>query len=196
MLRRSFDYKDDMWQLRYMGLYYETTVVEAAKDALKENDSISVDDVYQRIYTLFSQGGAMDMVEALSRTEKEFGGQNLEGILRDSCEFIQEDGRWRLPKSGEEKANLAERKESRDLRAFRQFLNDWQEYPRTAQISDVKVVERGLRWLREKGDYDTMLKLRGKVPENMAIKGLFMIAKKEYDMRIIGSGKAEGGRRK
>ncbi|HIE28938.1 TPA: hypothetical protein EYP66_16815 [Candidatus Poribacteria bacterium] len=64
ILRRSFDYKDDMWQLRDMGLYYETTVVEAAKDALKERDSISVDDVYQRIYTLFSQGGAMDMVEA------------------------------------------------------------------------------------------------------------------------------------
>ena len=196
ILRRSFDYKDDMWQLRDMGLYYETTVVEAAKDALKENDSISVDDVYQRIYTLFSQSGAMDWVEALSKAEKEFGGQNLEGILRDSCEFVEEDGRWRLPKNDEEKANLTERKESRALRAFRQFLNDWQENPRAApvakrrgeavvQISDVKVVERGLRWLREKGDYDTMLKLRGKVPENMAIKGLFMIAKKEYDMRLI-----------
>ncbi|HIE28937.1 TPA: hypothetical protein EYP66_16810 [Candidatus Poribacteria bacterium] len=71
------------------------------------------------------------------------------------------------------------------MRAFRQFLNDWKENPRTAQISDVKVVERGLRWLREKGDYDTMLKLRVKVPENMAIKGLFMIAKKEYDMRMM-----------
>ncbi len=174
-----------MWQLRDMGLYYETTVVEAAKDALNGKDSISVDDVYQRIYTLFSQGGAMDMVEALSRTEKEFGGQNLEGILRDSCEFIEEDGRWRLPQSDEEKASLVERKESRDLRAFRQFLNDWRENPRTANISDVKIVERGLRWLWEKDDYDTMLKLRGKVPENMAIKGLFMIAKKEYDMRLI-----------
>ena len=185
ILGRSFDYKDDMWQLRDMGLYYETTVVEAAKDALKEKDSISVDDVYQRIYTLFSQGGAMDMVEALSRTEKEFGGQNLEGILRDSCEFVQEDGRWRLPKTDEEKTSLDERKKNMDLRAFRQFLNDWEGNPRTAQISDVKVVERGLRWLREKGDYDTMLKLRGKVPENMAIKGLFMIAKKEYDMRMM-----------
>ena len=185
ILKRSFDYRDDMWQLRDMGLYYETTVVEAAKDALNGKDSISVDDVYQRIYTLFSQGGAMDMVEALSRTEKEFGGQNLEGILRDSCEFVEEDGRWRLPQSDEEKAKLTERKENRDLRSFRQFLNAWRESPRTAQISDVKVVERGLRWLREKGDYDTMLKLRGKVPENMAIKGLFMIAKKEYDMRMM-----------
>ncbi|HIE28099.1 TPA: hypothetical protein EYP66_12505 [Candidatus Poribacteria bacterium] len=49
----------------------------------------------------------------------------------------------------------------------------------------VETFHAGLKWLLEQGEYDKILKLKGKIPEDMAIKGIFLVAKRHVDAALL-----------
>ena len=67
------------------------------------------------------------------------------------------------------------------LRQFRAWLRGEAQLPQLP----IETFRVGLKWMLEQGEYDKILKLKGKIPEDMAIKGIFLVAKRHVDAALL-----------
>ena len=112
---------DGMWELQDITEYYEALALEAADDALRSKEWITVDDVHQRIYTRMptpSSGVLFDFDQSRGR---EFKPQMVEEILRDSDRLLEDGGRWRRATS-EEQRRKQESASTRTKREVKRYL--------------------------------------------------------------------------
>ena len=74
---------------------------------------------------------------------------------------------------------------SNPLRQFRAWLRKMENGESQLPQLSIETFHAGLKWLLEQGEYDKILKLKGKIPEDMSIKGLFLVAKRHVDAALL-----------
>ena len=71
------------------------------------------------------------------------------------------------------------------LKQFRAWLRQMENGESQLPQLPIETFHAGLKWLLEQGEYDKILKLKGKIPEDMAIKGIFLVAKRHVDSALL-----------
>ena len=74
---------------------------------------------------------------------------------------------------------------SNPLRQFRAWLSRMENGESQLPQLSIETFHAGLKWLLEQGEYDKILKLKGKIPEDIAIKGIFLVAKRHVDSALF-----------
>ena len=74
---------------------------------------------------------------------------------------------------------------SNPLRQFRAWLRKLDNGESQLPQLPIETFHAGLKWLLEQGEYDKILKLKGKIPEDIAIKGIFLVTKRHVDAALL-----------
>lgn len=74
---------------------------------------------------------------------------------------------------------------SNPLKQFRVWLSRMENGESQLPHLSIETFHVGLKGLLEQGEYDKILKLKGTIPEDMAIKGIFLVAKRHADAALL-----------